>query len=703
MEGGAMRTTVSRRSFIKIGMAGGAALFLPWAVMPRPARAHVRGPSLAPLSISKYQTPLLVPPAMPRAAKLKVAGGKNIDYYEIAVRQFQQQILPPGLPPTTVWGYGPRVAKGGPLIFNAPSLTIEAKHRTPVRVKWINELREDPLDPDSAYLPHLLPVDPTLHWANPPGGAFGRDTRPEFAATPGSYTGPVPIVTHVHGSAGVGDESDGYAEAWYLAQAGNIPAEFATEGTWYDFFRDKAATKGFVAPGEAGWEPGTAVFQYPNSQRASTIWYHDHTLGMTRLNVYAGPAGFFLIRGGPGDKVLDRRTGRPATLPGPAPAIGDPAGMTYYEIPIAVQDRSFDVNGALFYPDTRAFFDEIEGPYIPTTDLSPIWNPEFFGNTMMVNGNTWPYLAVKQRRYRFRFLNGCDSRFLILDFSNIPGIQVWQIGNEGGFLPAPVDLTDLNGGKLLMALAERADLIVDFGNVPAGSHVLANVGPDEPFGGGEPDEDFDVADAATTGQVMEFRVTATVGRDRTTPPQFLQLPAITHLGPSTVTRPLALVEEMSMDFPDAPAAALLGTVDGDPLAGLAPTTPMMWMEPVTENPELGDTETWEFYNATADAHPMHIHEVLFEVVNRQAIIVEEESHRVQVDPSSEPRPAEAWEAGWKDTVTAYPGEVTRVKMKFENAGQYVWHCHIVSHEDNEMMRPYRIGPVQPGQPGADEG
>jgi spore coat protein A len=703
MEGGAMRTTVSRRSFIKIGMAGGAALFLPWAVMPRPARAHVRGPSLAPLSISKYQTPLLVPPAMPRAAKLKVAGGKNIDYYEIAVRQFQQQILPPGLPPTTVWGYGPRVAKGGPLIFNAPSLTIEAKHRTPVRVKWINELREDPLDPDSAYLPHLLPVDPTLHWANPPGGAFGRDTRPEFAATPGSYTGPVPIVTHVHGSAGVGDESDGYAEAWYLAQAGNIPAEFATEGTWYDFFRDKAATKGFVAPGEAGWEPGTAVFQYPNSQRASTIWYHDHTLGMTRLNVYAGPAGFFLIRGGPGDKVLDRRTGRPATLPGPAPAIGDPAGMTYYEIPIAVQDRSFDVNGALFYPDTRAFFDEIEGPYIPTTDLSPIWNPEFFGNTMMVNGNTWPYLAVKQRRYRFRFLNGCDSRFLILDFSNIPGIQVWQIGNEGGFLPAPVDLTDLNGGKLLMALAERADLIVDFGNVPAGSHVLANVGPDEPFGGGEPDEDFDVADAATTGQVMEFRVTATVGRDRTTPPQFLQLPAITPLGPSTVTRPLALVEEMSMDFPDAPAAALLGTVDGDPLAGLAPTTPMMWMEPVTENPELGDTETWEFYNATADAHPMHIHEVLFEVVNRQAIIVEEESHRVQVDPSSEPRPAEAWEAGWKDTVTAYPGEVTRVKMKFENAGQYVWHCHIVSHEDNEMMRPYRIGPVQPGQPGADEG
>ncbi|HEU5204743.1 MAG TPA: multicopper oxidase, partial [Candidatus Limnocylindrales bacterium] len=622
--------------------------------------------------------------------------------YEIAVRQFDQQILPAGLPATTVWGYGPRVAQGGPLIFNAPSLTIEAKHQTPVRVKWVNELRENPADPTSAFLPHLLPVDPTLHWANPPGGEFGRDSRPDFAFTPESYTGPVPIVTHVHGSAGVGDESDGYAEAWYLAQAGGIPAEFATEGTWYDFFRGKAASKGFVAPNTTEWEPGTAVFQYPNSQRASTIWYHDHTLGMTRLNVYAGPAGFFLIRGGPGDAVFDSRTGRPATLPGPAPAIGDPPGMTYYEIPIAVQDRSFHSSGALFYPDTRAFFDEIEGPYIPETDLSPIWNPEFFGNTMMVNGNTWPYLAVEQRRYRFRFLNGCDSRFLILDFSNIPGVQVWQIGNEGGFLPAPLDLTNLNGGKLLMALAERADLIVDFGNVPAGSHVLTNIGPDEPFGGGEPDEDFDASDPDTTGQVMEFRVVGAMGRDRSTPPQFLELPAITPLGDSSETRRLALVEEMSMYFEEAPAAALLGTVDGDPAGDLVTTTPLMWMEPVTENPSVGDTETWEFYNATGDAHPMHIHEVLFEVVNRQAIYVEEESHKVQIEPGSQPRPAEPWEAGWKDTVTAYPGEVTRLKMKFESEGQYVWHCHIVSHEDNEMMRPYRIGPEQAGQPGADE-
>ena len=124
----------------------------------------------------------------------------------------------------------------------------------------------------------------------------------------------------------------------------------------------------------------------------------------------------------------------------------------------------------------------------------------------------------------------------------------------------------------------------------------------------------------------------------------------------------------------------------------------MWSDEITENPAVGDTEVWEFYNATADAHPMHIHETFFEVVNRQAVVVDEDSRTVRLDPASTPRPPEPWESGWKDTVTAYPGEVTRVKLRFEVAGQYVWHCHIVSHEDNEMMRPYRIGPPQAGQP-----
>jgi FtsP/CotA-like multicopper oxidase with cupredoxin domain len=520
--------------------------------------------------------------------------------------------------------------------------------------------------------------------------------RPTFTETPGRYTGPVPLVTHAHGAVGVGDESDGYAEAWYLPAANDIPDGFATEGTWYEFFRNKAAASYGTA-----WGPGFATFQYPNLGRASTDWYHDHVLGMTRLNVYAGPAGFYIIRGGPaGDAaVLDSRTGLRASFPGPAPRENDkfPPNKPYREIPIAIQDRSFNADGSLFYPDTRAFFDEFAGPYIPETDVSPIWNPEFFGNMIMVNGNTWPFLNVEQRRYRFRVLNGCQSRFLILDFNDVPGVEVWAIGNEGGLLAAPVNLTATNGNRLLIGLAERADLIVDFTNVPVGNHVLANVGPDEPFGGGEPDDDFDFADPDSTGQIMEFRVVPALTVDASTPPQFLQLPAITPLPAATVVRPLALLEEMSA-FHDGPAEALLGTVDGDPNLAPGVLTKRLWKDPVTENPAVGATEVWELYNASADAHPMHIHEVTFEVLNRQDIVVDEEAGTVEVAPGSVPRPAEAWETGFKDTVIAYPAQVTRLRIRLERPGQFVWHCHIVEHEDNEMMRPYRIGPIQPGQP-----
>jgi FtsP/CotA-like multicopper oxidase with cupredoxin domain len=692
---------LTRRDFLKI--TGGSTVA--WYVATQTgwvqrAVAAIPGGTLDPGAIPRFVTPLLIPPVMPRAGRIPRRGGQPIDSYEISMRQFSQQILPATMPATTVWGYGAvrSASKRGLLIHNAPSLTIEAKWKRPVRITWINDL----VDANGDFLPHLLPVDPTLHWANPPGGTEERDMRPTFETTPGPYTGPVPIVTHVHGSASVGDESDGYAEAWYLPDANDIPAGYAREGTWYDFFADKAASKFGVA-----WGPGFATFQYPNSQRASTIWYHDHALGMTRLNVYAGPAGFFLIRGGPeGDgAVLDGRTGTKAVLPGPAPKANDPfpSNKTYYEIPIAIQDRSFNTNGSLFYPDTRAFFDGITGPYIPETDVSPIWNPEFFGNTIMVNGNTWPFQTVERRRYRFRFLNGCQSRFLILDFGDIPGVEVWQIGNEGGFLAEPVNLTEVNANRLLMGLAERADVVVDFSNVPVGEHILGNLGPDEPFGGGIPGVDFEPADAASTGQVLQFRVVPAVAPDPSTPPRFLVLPAITRLTGGTA-RPLALLEEMSEfdeppeGFEDAPTEAHLGTIEGDPNTETSSMTALGWEDAVTENPQVGDTEVWEFYNATGDAHPMHIHEVLFQVVDRQDVVVDEASGTVRVDDAAEPVPPEPWEEGWKDTVIAYPGQVTRLRMRFTHAGQFVWHCHIVEHEDNEMMRPYRIGPVQPGQP-----
>jgi len=689
----------SRRTFVTwVGGAGaGFYLFGRLPGMSAPiALAQIPGGTLDPGDVTKYVTPMLIPPVMPRAATLRAPGGKPVDYYEISMRQISEQILPDGLPPTTVWGYGGLAAQSnrGLLIHHAPSLTIEAMVNRPVRVKWVNELVND----SGGYLPHLLPVEQTLHWTNPPGGTTDRDSRPTFTETPGPYTGPVPIVTHLHGSVGVADESDGYAEAWYLPDANNVPMGYATEGTWYNFFAGKAAAAYGVS-----WGPGFAVFQYANLNRASTLWYHDHALGMTRLNVYAGPAGFYLVRGGPaGDKaVIDTRFGTTAVLPGPAPREGDkfPPNKPYREIPIAIQDRSFNANGSLFYPDSREFFDGIVHDYIPFGEFSPIWNPEFFGNMIMVNGSTWPFLQVEQRRYRFRFLNGCQSRFLILDFNEIPGVEAWQIGNEGGFLTAPVNLTAVNGNRLLMGLAERADTIVDFTNVPVGSHVLMNVGPDEPFGGGVPGVDFEPSDPGSTGQIMQFRVVPATTADDTTPPQFLQLPAITPLPPETFTRQVALIEEAAEgtneeeEEIEGPVEALLGTVaDGV-------WTARKWMDPVTENPAVGATEIWEIYNATGDAHPIHIHEITFEVVNREGLVLNAEgevAEPIELDGViTSPEPSES---GVKDTVIAYPGQVTRVRARFATPGQFVWHCHIVEHEDNEMMRPYRIGPVQPGQP-----
>jgi spore coat protein A, manganese oxidase len=682
---------LSRRDFMRAAALTGGAVTLAPGVVLRPWYAQAANGGIASPSPT-YATPLVIPPAMPRAGTRQLRNGKNADLYRLSVRQFRQEIVPGD--DTTVWSY---VVDGAPGTFNYPAFTIEARWRRPVVVTWVNGL----VDAQGVPLEHLLPVDPTLHWANPPGGTAGRDSRPMFDTTPDRYRGPVPIVTHVHGAAKVGDESDGYAEAWFLPKSDAIPAGFATEGTWYRFFRDKAmaATNGWGYPGET-WARGEAVFSYPNDQAAATLWYHDHTLGMTRLNVYAGPAGFYLIRGGPGDNVLDARTGGPAKLPGPAPRRGDRGNKPYREIPIVVQDRSFSTSGELFYPDTRAFFDGFEGPYLPDTPVSPIWNPEFFGNSMVVNGKAWPRLTVEKRRYRFRLLNGCDSRYLILRFSD-PRVKVWQIGAEGGFLPEPLDLNAVADGTILLGLAERADVIVDFAGVPANEEVfLLNVGPDEPFKGFNPDGSLadgdggslDPADPRTTGQVLRFDVVPTRDADDSTPPQRLRFPRPAYPSGGSARRLALIEEEIEIGGEAHVTSALLGRVVG----GRA--VPEMWADPITENPAGGATEVWQIANTTADVHPIHIHEVLFQVVNRQPIHVSEEAHAITA--AGPARPPEPWESGLKDTVNAYPGEVTRVRMRFEREGNYVWHCHIVSHEDNEMMRPYRIGPVQPGSPEA---
>jgi FtsP/CotA-like multicopper oxidase with cupredoxin domain len=731
---------MTRRQVLKAGMIGGAGLLLPWKLKLKMAYAAQNNGSLPPGRIDKFVSPLVKPPKFPRAGKFTLKGMKNADYYEIAVRQFEQQILPPRFPKTTVWSYGPADVSDAALANNPlgnryfyPAFTLENKFKKPTAVKWVNGL---------GGKQHLLPVDPSLHWANPIGR---RDTRPNPDEDPtywdefyidddGRYIGPVPMVVHVHG-AHTREEWDGYPEAWWLPKGADRDQYLNwTEGQFVPWYRRR---------NDLRTGPGFSVFGYPNDQPATTLWYHDHTLGMTRLNVYAGPAGFYLIRGGDGDTVYDsRQNGTEAILPGPAPGQGiDPFG-DFYEIPIAIQDRAFNADGSLFYPDNRAFFEEgldQEKLRIPFTfdqlginpddnnwglgcddlvsDVAPIWVPEYFGNVMVVNGFTWPYLDTEQRRYRFRLLNGCDSRFLILQFSD-PRVEVWQIGAEQGFLPDPVRLNDFrypgdrSGGAatILMGPAERADIIVDFTDVPVGTEVrLLNKGPDDPFGGGVMGMDFDPANPRTTGQVMQFRVMAAKGPDATTPPEFLELPDPGVLRPRT-SRNVTLNEEESRNIfvseengnvvydcdgdPFGPTAALQGTLDS-----LGNGNPLMWSEDITENPDLGSTEEWTIYNLTADAHPIHVHLVKFQVVDRQPLVTDDDGVAEQpVSFGGRRRPPEAWETGNKDTVIAYPGEVTRIKMNFDLEGFYVWHCHIVEHEDNEMMRPYHVGPIPPRAP-----
>ncbi|MEJ7604906.1 MAG: hypothetical protein WKF37_01220 [Bryobacteraceae bacterium] len=288
------------------------------------------GGTLDPRALLKYSVPLFILPAMLKAAILTAADGSAIDYYEIAVRQVMQQILPLPFASTTIWAYG---SAAHPNTVSSPAYTIEASFGRHVRVEWINGLTRA----NGSFLPHLLPVDQTLHWANPPGPPDERGLNPQ------QYRGPVPMITHLHGGHAKQD-SDGYPEAWYLPNANNLSA-FVKFGTWYERFRAQAEQRL-----DQKWEPGTAVFQYANDQRATTLWYHDHTLGMTRVNIYAGLAGFYLLRGGLNDLEGDE-------LPKPAPKLGDQPGTQYYEIPLMIQDRSFEANGSLFYPNNRAFFE----------------------------------------------------------------------------------------------------------------------------------------------------------------------------------------------------------------------------------------------------------------------------------------------------------------------------------------------------------
>lgn len=577
------------------------------AAKPAPGPA-----TLDPMTIPKWVNQLDGPPPVYET----VAPGR----YEVTATEFQQQILPPGMPLTTVWGYG-GLAKDAVtgqslgVVSNSPGPSFSVTRGETTKVEWINELTN----------PHLFPVDPTLHWANPADGH-------------------VPLVTHVHG-AEVISGSDGYPDAWWTAQGEHGSAYNTVETT----------------------DANAAVYEYVNTQEPATIWYHDHALGVTRTNVMSGLAGFYFIRD-PADPV--------------EPLL--PQGE--YEMPLAIQDRTFNPDGSLWFPTVG--IDPAVHPY---------WNPEFFGDTIMVNGKVWPNMNVKQGTYRFHLLDGSNARFYTLSFSN--NMRFTQIGSDGGYLKTAATMKELT-----LAPGERADILVDFSQLPVGTKVVLQNTAKAPFPNGVK------ADSKTTGQIVQFTVTGTGG------PAFPALPAVLNpnlAGPTfpnlpapTVTRVLTLQEVMG---PLGPTSILL---DGK-----------MWDAPVSETPQQGTTEEWVIVNPTADTHPIHLHLVQFQLVNRQAFQVKQYQAAwmaaqggmmppfmgqvvTPVDPApylkgnaKGPLPSEL---GWKDTVQMNPGEVTRIRVRFAaqdgsaftfdptTAPGYVWHCHILDHEDNEMMRPYVV-------------
>ncbi|HWP41448.1 MAG TPA: multicopper oxidase domain-containing protein, partial [Tepidisphaeraceae bacterium] len=418
-------------------------------------------------------------------------------------------------------------------------------------------------------------------------------------------------------------------------------------------------------PREVGPDYVKRTFTYDNDQPAATLWYHDHSMGITRLHAYAGLAGFYLIR-----DAYDTGDANNAW--------GLPWGK--YELPIAIQDKLFTASGELFYPTMRAVNPDTGDSIDPST------MPEMFGDTILVNGKAWPYYDVEPRKYRLRLLNASDSRFYNLSLATGDGVlPIIQIGSEQGMLNAPVSLS-----SLVIAPGQRADVIVDFAAAAGQSVIMRNTAK-TPFPKGA------APDPRTTGQIMQFRIGTTVSLPDNPLPATLrglpgQPPLITPLSPSTDPltgaariRKLGLFEVEDDYLRITP---MLGTVGGPDDGTIG------FMEPVTETPLLNDTEIWEIYNTTPDAHPIHLHLVRFQVLSRQKFSFSLDPISGGVVPGSirlagRPR-APYINEGWQDTVQMMPGEVTRIIAKFDKPGAYVWHCHILAHEEHDMMRPFEV-------------
>lgn len=429
-----------------------------------------------------------------------------------------------------------------------PGPTIEATRDLPVTVNWTNDLRDSM---GNLRTDHALTVDLCPH---------GAENLPK-------------AVVHLHG--------------------GHLPAAF----------------DGYP---EYTWLPGQSeTYVYPNHQLPATIWYHDHALGITRLNVYMGLAGFYLIR-----DAYEQ-------------SLGLPSGAD--EIALAIQDRQFNPDGSFYYPET--------------------WTDHYVGDKILVNGKVWPYLDVKQGKYRFRMLNGCNSRTLTLSMSNGGGFQL--IGTDGGLLPAPVSLTELT-----LAPAERADIVVDFASYAPGTEIVLTNSAPAPFPGNP--------GVGVVPNVMKFVVQNQAGDTAPVPASLRPLETLQE-SDSVITRDFELRKF------------------SEPCAGSEWRINDLGWDDVTEQPVLGTTEVWRFVNRSGMMHPMHIHLVMYQVIDRQPF----EIVMGNVVPTGPATPPTSTESGWKDTVQVGPFEIVRVIARFEDyTGLFPYHCHILEHEDHEMMRQF---------------
>ncbi len=685
--------------FLGSGVAGAAQVLLDGSLIPKYAE---------PLPVAGDIT---VVDATSAAAGLP--GSSLALPLEITAQEFRAQILPtpanwPDMPTTCVdettrgkknamkpssaswaWGYlvpGDTINKIRPSYLGP---VVVAERGVPFYPKYKNKL------PIFGYVQQNFPIDLTLDWANPDGIDCAPDavthiyTNPICGDLP--YTGDIPIASHLHGGE-VAAAFDGGPDAWF--------------------------TPNYRKTG-SGW-PGP-VYEYPNDQQESTIWFHDHALGITRLNVYSGLAGAYPIKD-PANPPLAAMPAFPA-----------------YDIPLVLQDRSFDTNCEIFY--------NLASNPQPNPSVHPFWIPEFIGDTNVVNGKTWPFLDVEPRQYRFRFINGANSRFYNLSLSD--GTPFIAIATDDGYIEEAYETAELTIGP-----GERYEVIVDFGDMAPGTEIIMMNDAGIPFPDGDP------VVPGLTDEVMKFRVN-------------LPLSAIadTTIANGTPIRPQPLVDilaehdpasgsitrQLTLNEGEGPGGPLELSVNNSKfnLANITPGCPTPLCRE-TELPAVGDTEIWEIINISADAHPMHTHLTSFQVIERipfntsggfsyDAYVTEYNNQRLanlvgdgegppnqynvlNTDGAIGGNPAVnpfldfgnktlalPYEKGWKDVVISYPGEVTRIVVRWaatdvavNGAGEgvntypfdptatvngvgYVWHCHIIDHEDNEMMRNYVVG------------